>query len=341
MSETDRLSLALRSGALSLPDAGTITVLRATPSEFVISADRGRIVCEQGFRPLHDDLAARGVSVDPHVEGPATAVVVNLGRTRAENLGNVGRGLRMLRAGGLLVVDGSKTEGVDSLARQVAKVLPLDSQFPKAHGRAFWLTRPETLPPEVAKWVAGAEPRKNDAGFLTGPGMFSPDHPDPGSVRLAEALDGRLKGRVADLGAGWGWLAHAALERCPAITAIDLYEAEALALDAARANVADPRASFHWSDVTRLGREVGPYDAVIANPPFHKGRAAEPELGVAFISAAARILKPGGRLLMVANRQLPYEAALTARFRQWERLREDGFYKVVMAQGPKRDGATR
>ncbi len=62
---------------------------------------------------------------------------------------------------------------------------------------------------------------------------------------------------------------------------------------------------------------------------------------MAFIAAAARILKPGGRLLMVANRQLPYEAALTARFRQWERLHEDGFYKVVMAQGPKRDGASR
>jgi len=44
---------------------------------------------------------------------------------------------------------------------------------------------------------------------------------------------------------------------------------------------------------------------------------------------------------MVANRQLPYEAALTARFRQGERLHEDGFYKVVMAQGPNRDGTTR
>ena len=61
----------------------------------------------------------------------------------------------------------------------------------------------------------------------------------------------------------------------------------------------------------------------------------------AFIAAAARILKPGGRLLMVANRQLPYEAELTARFRKWERLHEDGIYKVVMAQGPKRDGAGR
>ena len=341
MPATDRLVLALRSEALVLPDAGKIAVLRATLSEFVVSMDPERIVCEQGFRPVHDDLAARGVPVSSHVEGPAAAVVVNLTRARAENLGNVGRGLAMLEPGGILVVDGAKTEGVDSLARQVGKAIPLDGQFPKAHGRSFWLTRPEILPPEIAEWAAGGETAKNAAGFVTGPGMFSPEHPDPGSVRLGEALGGHLKGRVADLGAGWGWLAQEALQRCPAITAIDLYELEASALDAARINVVDSRASFHWADVTRLGRESGPYDAVISNPPFHQGRAAEPELGVAFIAAAARILKPGGRLLMVANRQLPYEAALTARFRQWERLHEDGFYKVVMAQGPKRDGASR
>ena len=51
---------------------------------------------------------------------------------------------------------------------------------------------------------------------------------------------------------------------------------------------------------------------MIMNPPFHQGRAAEPDLGAAFIAAAARILKPHGRLMMVANRQLPYEAALDA-----------------------------
>ena len=83
--------------------------------------------------------------------------------------------------------------------------------------------------------------------------MFSPDGVDPGSRRLAEAFAGRLKGRVADLGAGWGWLAQAALARCPEIAELDLYEAEALALDAARANVTDPRARFHWTDVARLG----------------------------------------------------------------------------------------
>ncbi|MBA3325767.1 MAG: methyltransferase, partial [Rhodobacteraceae bacterium] len=185
-----------------------------------------------------------------------------------------------------------------------------------------------------------AAPARNAAGFVTEAGLFSADGPDPGSQRLAAAFDAgagsRLKGRVADLGAGWGWLAHEALVRCPGISSIDLYEAEARALDAARCNVPDPRAAFHWADVRTLRRADPAHDAVIANPPFHAGRAAEPELGRAFVAAAARLLKPSGRFLMVANRQLPYEAALDAAFGRWEKLSENGAFKVIAAERPRR-----
>ena len=88
--------------------------------------------------------------------------------------------------------------------------------------------------------------------------------------------------------------------------------------------------------MTRLGAGGGPYDAVIMNPPFHQGRAAEPDLGVGFIAAAARILKPQGRLTLVANRQLPYEAALEAGFRRWATLGEAGGYKLLEAEAPRR-----
>ena len=75
---------------------------------------------------------------------------------------------------------------------------------------------------------------------------------------------------------------------------------------------------------------------MIANPPFHQGRAAEPDLGAAFIVAAARILKPDGRLLMVANRQLPYEADARPPPSGREKLAEDGAYKVLHAERPQR-----
>jgi 16S rRNA (guanine1207-N2)-methyltransferase len=332
----DRLALAVETGALSVPESGELIVLRAEPSVFFETVPAHRLRCEQSFRPTYDSLAGMGLPVEPHLEPRSAAmVVVNATRSRAETFGNVARGLAMLEAGGLLSLNGSKSEGIDSLARDVAAALPVES-YVKAHGRVVWLTHPGVLPDVVADWAAAAQPARNAAGFLTAPGMFSPEVVDPGSERLAAIFDSRVHGRVAELGAGWGWLAYAALARCPAIEVIELHEAEALALDAARVNVTDPRARFHWSDATALGRGPAPFDAVICNPPFHQGRAAEPRIGAGFIAAAARILKPTGTLFLVANRQLPYEAALKDSFGQVERVSEDRAFKVFVAARPRR-----
>ncbi len=336
MSRRDRLALALEADELRVPPEGDILVLRAVSGALADWVDPVRLVLEQSFRPVHDALAATGLRVTARAEAPAAMVIVIAVRARGENLGNVARGLALLPPGGTLVLDGARTDGIDSLARTVAEHLPRGGQFAKAHGRVVWFERPEVLPEAVAHWAAAAALAPNAAGFLAAPGLFSADAPDPGSARLAAHFVGRLKGRVADLGAGWGWLAHQALARCPGITAIDLYDAEARALEAARRNLGDPRAAFHWSDVPTLPRPAEPYDAAVCNPPFHQGRAAEPDLGAAFIAAAGRLLKPGGRLLMVANRQLPYEAALDAAFTAWQRLSEDGLYKVIAAERPRR-----
>jgi 16S rRNA (guanine1207-N2)-methyltransferase len=338
MATPDRLALALSSGTLTLPEEGGVVVLRARPSAFLEAVGNGRLACEQGFRPLHDALAAMGLPVGPRLPDPVRAamVVVEITRSRAETLGNVARGLSMLPPGGVLAVNGAKTDGIDAVIRRLSREIPPADPFVKGHGRVVWAERPAELPQAVAAWAREAAPRENRDGCVTAPGMFSPEGADAGSRMLAQALDGRLRGRVADLGAGWGWLARAALERSPEISAIDLYEAEAAALEAARANVADRRASFHWRDVTELSRGDGGYDAVIANPPFHQGRAAEPDLGAAFIAAAGRILKPSGTLFVVANRQLPYEAPLEAAFGRWERVAEDPAFKVLVASRPRR-----
>ena len=44
-----------------------------------------------------------------------------------------------------------------------------------------------------------------------------------------------------------------------------------------------------------------------------------------------RSLRPGGRLWLVANRQLPYEAALGGRFDTVRTLAQEQGYKVVCA----------
>ena len=67
------------------------------------------------------------------------------------------------------------------------------------------------------------------------------------------------------------------------------------------------------------------------NPPFHNGGREDKELGVAFIEAAARALKPGGTCWLTANQHLPYEQALARSFREVRLKVQAQGYKVYEA----------
>ena len=188
----------------------------------------------------------------------------------------------------------------------------------------------------TARWRQADAPRPILGGrFQSRPGVFAWDRIDPASALLAAQLPVDLSGRGADLGAGWGYLAAEVLARCAGVTALDLYEAEARALELARGNLAAHagRAAldFHWHDVT-TGLPRDGYDFIVSNPPFHAhDRGDRPELGQRFIEVAAQSLRPGGRLLLVANRHLPYEATVAQAFATHRVLAEGGGFKVIEA----------
>ncbi|WP_421999682.1 class I SAM-dependent methyltransferase [Reyranella sp.] len=288
------------------------------------------IDAEQSFRPEFLRLGRAGWSVVPRLERGGYALgQVLLTKHKEENFANVARGWSLLAEGGTLVCTGSNDDGAASLERHVGKAFGLDGQLSKFHCRVFWLTRGARRPPDYWQALARLQP-VGDGTWLSQPGIFSWDRIDDGSALLARHLPDDLAGHVADFGCGWGYIAREALARAPGIARIDLIDAEHLAIEAARANVADPRASFHWLD---LVQEAAPatYDAILCNPPFHAGRAAEPGLGQNIITAAARALRPGGRLFLVANRGLPYEPQLKANFGSFETLADNNKFRVSRA----------
>jgi 16S rRNA (guanine1207-N2)-methyltransferase len=325
---TDRLSLALAAGAVSAPP-GPALLLRP-PGDAGLDALPGPLHAVQGFRPDHDALAARGVAVTPGwppaPDGGAFAgAVLWLPRARALAESLLARACAMLPAGAPVLVTGAKSDGVEALLRRLRRHAAVSEPFSKAHGKVFSFPA-APLPPD---WGAPLPPVE---GFRVAPGVFSADGPDAGSRALLAAVP-PLAGRGCDLGAGWGFLAARLLARDDGIAALDLVEAEHDALDCARVNVADPRAAHHWADARAW--EGGPYDFVVTNPPFHASRAADPDLGRAFVAAGARVLDPGGRLFLVANRHLPYETALTDAFSEVVTLSEGGGYKVLQARRPR------
>ncbi|MBU2272148.1 MAG: methyltransferase, partial [Alphaproteobacteria bacterium] len=160
------------------------------------------------------------------------------------------------------------------------------------------------------------------------PGIFAWDRVDAGTLLLAQTLP-PLKGAGADLGCGYGALATVVLGS-PAVTALRLIDLDRRAIEAARRNVEDPRASFDWADA-RAVETAADLDFVVMNPPFHDGGAEDRRLGQAFIRQAAALLKKGGVLWLVANRHLPYEADITAAFKRSQPLADKGGYKVIEA----------
>nr|MBA3325341.1 hypothetical protein [Paracoccaceae bacterium] len=71
MSRPDRLALAVLSGALVVPDAGDLLVIRADSPALAEVVDPGRLVFEASFRPAHDLIAAAGLRVTPRATAPA------------------------------------------------------------------------------------------------------------------------------------------------------------------------------------------------------------------------------------------------------------------------------
>jgi 16S rRNA (guanine1207-N2)-methyltransferase len=304
-------------------DTGALTPRRA----FFLRAEDppfADITCEQSSRS--DFLKLKQAT--PRIEGGAWPLgLVLLTKHKEENFANIARGWSLLEPGGMLVCAGSNDDGAASLEKQAGKVFGLDGSLSKFHCRVFWLTKGDAEPPGYWTGVAGLQP-VSDSSWLSKPGIFSWDRIDDGSALLAQHLPNDLAGHAADFGCGWGYLARQMLQS--AVTRLDLIDAERLALDAAQANVTDPRASFHWLDLTR---EPAPatYDAIVCNPPFHTGRASTPGLGQAVIEAAARALRPGGRFYMVANRGLPYEPILKRNFAAFETLADNNKFRVSRA----------
>jgi len=321
-------------GDLALPASNaSVLFVNAEPGILPLEGFPGAIHCVQGFRPdflrlkvAHPDVAQFAP------EGPFDLALVLAGRHRGANELNLAAALERVAEGGLIVVAGAKDDGIQSLRKRAGAAVEIDGSLSKHHGIAFWFRRPADGGCIAAAFKADNPAVLVDGRFQTAPGMFSFDRVDPASLMLAESLPVDMKGTVADFCAGWGYLA-ARIAEFAGVKNVDLYEADFASLEAARMNVAGlrPEFGFHWHDL--LSEPVtARYDAIVMNPPFHEGRASDPSLGQGMIKAAATALKKGGKLYMVANRRLPYEATLSTHFSDFAEIAGNGAFKVFAAR---------
>jgi len=323
-----RLATAIRDQSLFLPEDGRIVVFGPTDVTAFDDIARDRVHIVQRSWPDHVRFQHAGFETSSAADGPYAAAIVYLSRAKADIQDTIAQASRQT-GGGMIVIDGQKTDGVDSMLKACRKRAAVGQVISRGHGKTFVMTGGD-----FSDWLAKPQHVSDDKEYVTAPGVFSADGVDPASAALAQALPTTLKGRVADLGAGWGYLSAQVL-KSDAVKECHLFESDHQALACARQNVADSRAHFHWADVTDLA-DFGEFDVVVTNPPFHIGRAADPGLGRAFIRTSAALLRPKGVLWLVANRHLPYEAALADAFHTVLDVTGTRAFKIICASHPRK-----
>jgi 23S rRNA (guanine1835-N2)-methyltransferase len=171
------------------------------------------------------------------------------------------------------------------------------------------------------------------------PGVFSQKGVDEGSglllpwvPRLAD--EGRHQ-VIADAGCGSGLLAAAAAARNPRARIVATDESH-LAVNSSRLTL--EQAGFRNAEarVANIlgGIADGSVDLVISNPPQHQAAALSQTSLAHFIDEAARVLRPQGRLRMVANRHVNLNLALRESFEKTRILDQDRKYMVCEAELP-------
>lgn len=252
-----------------------------------------------------------------------------------------------LADGGRLLVGGANELGIATWVKRLARVVGQPGEVLANHSRARvalfhrrgrpregW---PVDGPSAVPLWPPtpdGPQPPL----IAVPPGVFGQGVLDGGTARLVSRLAAEPPAaRVLDLGCGSGHLGLNALLRWPRACAW-FVDADARAVAAVRANLGDgrlglgARAEVAWWDVGEPLPADG-FDLILSNPPCHAGAAHDLTIARAMFRSAAAALAPGGRLLVVANRQLPYEAELAASG-PTEVLAQQGGFKLLVLRRP-------
>lgn len=243
-----------------------------------------------------------------------------------------------VRPGGRVVLVGENAAGIKSsraaLSQSVGEVTGSDAA---RRCTLYTATRGAADPPRarLEDWFESylTEARGFALTVAGLPGVFSRDRLDDGTRMLLGCLEVPPGARVLDVGCGAGVIGLTAKRLAPDAD-VDLIDASAYALEAARrtmalANLPDVRIgpSDVFSDVE------GRYDLIVSNPPFHTGVHTDYRAAGAFLRGAAARLAPGGAVVLVANRFLPYPALIEEHIGPFRALAEDGRFRVYRGPG--------
>ncbi|REL37282.1 methyltransferase [Thalassotalea euphylliae] len=146
-------------------------------------------------------------------------------------------------------------------------------------------------------------------------GVFSRESLDIGARFLLEHLpEVKANQQVVDLGCGNGVLGLTLLAQQPAAH-ITFKDESFMAVASAEQNIAEnlpellSQCRFSADDCLTTEADNSA-DVIVCNPPFHQQHATTDHIAWQMFNDAKRVLKPGGELRIIGNRQLGYHIKL-------------------------------
>lgn len=250
----------------------------------------------------------------------------------------------MLRIGGQCCIAGATNEGIKSAATLLADLFGNVTVLGTQSGHRAVMAVKRTSTPSDAAILAqpyllhdafhpiDVTLRGTPLRLFSRPGVFSWEHLDEATAILAGEMEVRPADDVLDLGCGSGALGIlAALQSGTGRVRLVDADSEAIRCATRAIDVAGiTNTSAICSDVG--GEVLGErFDVVVTNPPFHVGKGTDLDVPTQFIRDAWQVLKPNGRLALVANRTLPYEKLIQSTFGNVKMLHDGTRFKVLGA----------
>jgi len=240
-----------------------------------------------------------------------------------------------LKGGGRLYVVGAKDRGVLTIAKRMTTLFGNVETLAISKGQRVVSSLASTSPlqREAMARLAGFEPK------LKADDIFAQGKLDEGTRLLLDALEKENEvqptDNALDIGCGGGYLGLHIARLAPQ-GQITMVDASLLTVAVAQRNVVASgltNVCVMPSDGAKAVLEQR-FDLVVTNPPFHQGGIQTTAIAERFIHEAASILRPRGRLYLVANRFLKYEPTLQAHFKTVAEVGGNTRFKVLRATLP-------
>ena len=243
-----------------------------------------------------------------------------------------------LHKDGQLILSGFKNEGIKTYTSKAAAYFggTLETERGKKTAQMARIYRDQSVGGllDDKQYASMRKIIDGDTAFYSKPGIFGWQKVDVGSRFLIENLlevvaqfDAPVRS-VLDLGCGYGYLTMKAAELLSAsFTAVDN---NITAVTAAGKNLQyySVNGQASCDDCGSLLKQR--YDLILCNPPFHQGFGIESDLGLKFLTAARRLLAPGGRAIFVVNSFIPLERKAASLYDSVKLVANNNSFKVVL-----------